>query len=177
MNSVIVGEMTKLTKNAIEEIAIKWLENERWIVDNDLADFILDKMRLEKISSPMLIRKGDFVFFVALFNKSSFFFSLKHGLVTGMDYDKYLDLKEITKVSGLPIAFLFHTEEENSFIFRQMNLLPQPIIWHKEAEKRKAIAIWKVEKFTDNTIFQPSLFTPKIPISIKQWATLNKIKS
>ena len=156
--------------------ALQWLKIEGWKDEKELSSFLLTKYKLESITPPLLVKKGGQLFFVAVFNKSSYFYSKKHGLVTGMDKDRYEDLCKLSAETQTPVAFLFYSLEEDKYIFRQLNQLPKPIYWHKDARKKRATVVWKVEKFTDNTSYQDELFK-KQPLTEKELKAFKKYEN
>jgi len=80
----------------------------------------------------VLIKKDEFLFFGYFYNKESHFYSkAMDKFLTGFDYYKYAIMKEIERVTNIPIALIFHSEENKEFIFKQLSELPKPIIWQK----------------------------------------------
>lgn len=112
----------------------------KWIEDNnlkDISDDIYPILASNSISNipfkpTYLILKEGIPFFLVFFQKGRYPVNKRlQERVTGIDYYKYKLLLYIEKMTGIQVAIVMHNEEEDKFIFTQLDLINPPIMYFR----------------------------------------------
>jgi len=124
-------QMSERYKN----LALRWLKKQGWKNEsNYMIEFLLGLDKLEDLPyrPHFLISKDEHFFFVNLFNKDDYFWSKHFGYyMTGMDFYKYRFLQALQNETKVQPAVLIWNETLKEFIFRVLEELSKPVIWHR----------------------------------------------
>ena len=155
--------MALLKHKDVEREGIAWLKKNGWkLLDENILNTVLFATQMENIpyKPHILVEKDGYKFFIIISNKEEYYPSKKHQeWMTGFDWYKFKFSKAIGDKTGIPIAVLFHNEQLNEFIFRQLDELPNPDIWHRDSclaaqymrpEKLNCYQCWKLNPHTAN---------------------------
>jgi hypothetical protein len=127
--------MAKISQKVFVNMAEKWLKKNGWESNDWLEGKIIVDKQLEEFpyKPDFLIENEGYQFWVNIFDKEDHFYSKTLGCwVTGFDYWKYQMLMELEKITNIPAAVLFYSEEDKEFIFKAIRELnPHPIIWQR----------------------------------------------
>lgn len=166
---------------------LDWCAKTGWIIDNDEYINVMCKYKLENLpyKPHFLIKRDNEKFLITIFEKDEFFYAKsKQTDVTGFDYFKYDFLLYFQRETNIPVAIIMKELQTGHIIFKELDFLLSPIIWRRDAnvcvehklhyvqcwkdhawrigrskqKKIRPMAIWPVEKFTNEFIYNARLF-------------------
>ena len=98
-------------------------------IKQELTDFGLQNI---PYLPHLIIQKDKISFIVMMFWKEQFPYTKKGIQYTGMDWYKYMFLREIEKITHTMVGLIMYSSQEGKMIFRQMNQLPKPMCWFRD---------------------------------------------
>jgi len=121
-------------KKVFYKKAEKWIRDNNWKDYSYLIDSELQKYRLEEFpyKPQYLISKDKIPFFLQFFQKGDWSYAKKLDFAgTGIDFYKYKFLEALQAITRIQVGLVMHNETSDSFVFRQLDQLPKPVIFWK----------------------------------------------
>jgi len=121
-------------KKVFSKKVAKWIQSNGWKDYSYLIDSELQKYKLEEFpyKPQYLISKDKIPFFLQFFQKGDWSHAKKLGFAgTGIDYYKYKFLLALQRLTGIQVGLVMWNETNDKFVFRQLDQLPNPIIFWK----------------------------------------------